>query len=188
MSDYAVKVTVRNGRILRMMRERGIESVAQLARIAGCPYQTAVQIISLRKAPEKKNGQWTETVLRIAGAFGCDPEELFSDAQRTLEIPTNSREVYIDEPQMAALSSGDMEQSSWARIEAQRLLAGIPARERGVVEAIIEGATLEEVGKELGVHRERVRQLYAKGLRRMKGAAYRDEGEFRNQIVYGAKQ
>ncbi len=59
------------------------------------------------------------------------------------------------------------------------LLADLPERERYVVErryGLVEGdggrcATLEQIGKEIGVTRERVRQIHSTALRRLRSAA-----------------
>lgn len=180
--DYAVKVTVRNGRILRLMREAGIETQAELARRAGISMTCVNAIVCLRNAPEKTNGEWRYGVEEIAAVLHCDPEELFSDVQRTLALPSNSHEVYLDEPQMAQLASGDMEREQWAKLEVQRLLEGVTPRERAVIEAISEGCTFEEAGQVAAtdgfgpVSRARAREIYEKGLRRMKrrAIAFRD--------------
>ena len=47
-------------------------------------------------------------------------------------------------------------------------LARLNERERGILEARLKGATLEEVGPHFGITRERVRQIQNKTLRLMK--------------------
>lgn len=66
MTDYSVKVSVRNGRILRMMREHGIATQAELARRAGLRMTDVNQIVNLRRKPIGAKGQFFESVERMA--------------------------------------------------------------------------------------------------------------------------
>jgi transcriptional regulator with XRE-family HTH domain len=171
--DYAVKVSVRNGRILQRMKERGIDSQAELARRAGIPLANVNEIVTFRKLPTKRGGQWREAVSRIAGVLNCDPEDLFSDAQRTLALPQNGCEVYMAERDVAALSyDGGFESSVWAKIEAEKIikLAGSP-RNQALMRARLEGATYAEAGADFGTTPERVRQIECKMIRMAKHPA-----------------
>ena len=176
MGDYAVKVSVRNGRILRRMRELGVPSIAALSKLAGCSAPSIYRIVDLRGAPiSPRTNDYTDVALRISSALRCDPDDLFSDAQRTMQLERNSAEMFVDEEVVAMLAvPGDVEGAAWAKVEVSRLLAGLKPRERHVVERRMEGDTLEDIGVELGVNRERVRQIEAKGMRRMKGFATRN--------------
>jgi RNA polymerase primary sigma factor len=58
------------------------------------------------------------------------------------------------------------------RIDIRRILDGLPDRERRILELRFgltgeEPMTLEDVGKQLGVTRERIRQMELKTLRRL---------------------
>lgn len=174
VEDYAVKVSIRNGRILRKMREQGIASQTELANTAGVSATVINSIVCLRKAPIKKNGEWMAGVPEIAAALRCDPEDLFSDTQRTLALPKNSHEVYMNEARVAAITSGDMESQVWAKLQVQKLLESIPSeRNRQIVEARIAGLTLEEVGEEHSLSKDRVRQIEQREYRRFKVVAAR---------------
>jgi|GEM_PF-1417886 len=171
MSDYAVKVTIRNGRILRRMRELGIKSQVELAAKAGVSATTLNSIVALRRAPERTNGQWSHGVENIAAALRCDPEDLFTDAQKTMALPANSMETYMDEASVISLMAGDdMEESAWAKIEVQRLLATLTPRERAITEHMMEGGIYEDADPD-GCSRERIRQIHYKALRKMKAAS-----------------
>lgn len=58
-----------------------------------------------------------------------------------------------------AIPSVDPAEQVVARDEARRLLAAMPARTQAIVLARAAGATLEQIGREVGLTRERVRQL-----------------------------
>ena len=170
--DYAVKVSVRNGRILRMMQAKGIANQMELARRAGVGVQSVNRVICLRDKPICRSGAWREVVERIAGVLGCDPEDMFSDAQRDMALETNSHELFMDEGAVASLASHDPEQVSWAKIEVERLLTAVTSpRGRAIVMARAEGARLDELAEEYGVCRERIRQFEAKALRQMRARA-----------------
>lgn len=169
MSDYAVKITVRNGRILRKMRECGIKSQAELARIAGLSIGAVNAFVAMREKAYSKSGQFRETAWLIASALGCEPEDLFNDQQRERALERNTGELFMDAPQVQALMSGDLEESSWAKIEVQRLLAALPKpQSQMVMRRRLDGETCEEIADDLGLSRGRIHQIEQQSLRRMK--------------------
>lgn len=187
MGDYAVKLSVRNGRILRRMRECGIESQAELARCAGVTLPAVNSIICLRERAYNADGEWRQIAWNIATALQCEPDDLFNDQQRERALKQNGAEVFMDAWQVQSLMSGDGEESSWAKIEAQRLLAALPSeRARNVIIARSEGATLAEIAQELNVTRETVRAIEAKAIRKMKAAAVRTDRDCKMKML-GAK-
>lgn len=169
MTDYSVKISVRNGRILRRMREAGVKNQAQLARLAGVNVNRICELVNLRAAPMLKDGTWAHGIENIAAVLRCDPEDLFSDAQRAMALPKNTVEVEMDEARVARLASPDAERDTWLRIEARRMLDTLPPREREALErTVMQGETLEEVAADFGVGKERIRQLQCKAIRRLK--------------------
>jgi transcriptional regulator with XRE-family HTH domain len=177
VADYAVKITIKNGRILSRMRARGIKTLRELARKAGIPYGTLCSIVALKKRPVGVRGEWVTGVENVAGVLMCDVDDLFTDAQREMEIERNSGEVYMDEPEVVALTSGDPERAYWIKSEAQRLLAAIPSeRSRSVVMRCLDGETFAEIAEDLGVSSSRVQQIRDKAFLRMKATALRTPG------------
>jgi transcriptional regulator with XRE-family HTH domain len=170
MSDYAVKITIKNGRILSRMRARGIDSLAELARQSGIQYQVLANIVALRKRPVGVKGKWIAGLENVAGVLQCDVDDLFSDAQREMALERNSGEVYMDEPEVMALTTGNPERAYWIKTEAQRLLDALPnERTKSVVIRHMNGETLDEIAIDMGVTRERVRQIEQKAFRIMRG-------------------
>ncbi len=174
--DYAVKVSVRNGRILRRMKECGIDSQAELARRAGVGITLINAIVALREKPVRANGQWRDVVERVAGVLSCDPDDLFTEAQRGMELATNSYTSYMGEREMQSLmASDDMESAVWARIEAEKVVALAGSeRNQSVMRARFEGATLVEAGEEFGLSPERVRQIECKTIRKTKHPSFKN--------------
>ena len=174
MSDYALKISVRNGRILRRMRELGIKSVKQLAAMSGIGYQTAHRIVTLTTPVySTQRGDYTQAAQSVAAALRSDPDDLFSEAQRTMVLATNTAETFVDEPTMALLSSPSPERQVWLRRELDHLMGLLTDRERRVIEGRLGGGTLRDIADEEGIQSERVRQLEGRATRKMKEAAYR---------------
>ncbi len=165
MTDYAVKVTVRNGRILAKMRAKGIGTQTELAKRAGLGVVAVNSLITLRRPAVNDKGEWRYGVQEIAAVLCCDPEDLFTDAQTTMALERNSSEIFIDETQMIALSGGDMEMQAWAKIEAQRMLAKLPPRYADIVDRRMHDQTYESIGEDIGISLARVRQIEKKALR-----------------------
>ena len=172
MGDYAVKITIKNGRILSRMRACGIESLAELARRAGISYPILVQIVALKRRPVGRRGEWLAGLENVAGVLQCDVDDLFSDAQREMALERNSGEVYMGEPEVMALTTGNPERAYWIKTEAQRLLSALPdERTKTVVLRRMDGETFDEIAHDMGVCRERVRQIEQRAIRVMRQKA-----------------
>lgn len=172
MSDYAIKITVRNGRILRRMRERGIPSVKRLSDLAGVSYQHVAQIVAMRRIVyNESSGEYTHSAQSIAAALHCDPDDLFSDAQRTMKLERNYTETFVDEPTMSMLSAPSAEREVWAQRELAHLMDCLTDRERRVIEGRLEERTLGDIADEERTIAERIRQIEAKAIRKMKQRA-----------------
>lgn len=177
MSDYAVKITIKNGRILSRMRACGIELLAELARRAGISYSTLVAIVGLKKRPVNLNGGWRKDLENVAGVLKCDVEDLFSDAQREMSLERNSAEVYLDEPEVMALTTGNPERAYFIKAEAERLLAALPnERDRSVVVRHMNGEAHTDIAKDLGISPSRVHQIERRAIRAMRQKARANGG------------
>ena len=173
MSDYRIKISISNGRILKLMDEAGIETQTELARRAGLGVGDVNAIIKMRRLPKQHNGDWRDAVRRIATILGVTPEELFTDTQANGVLVQSTFETDVSEAQMGALCGPDLATQLEHKDTLARLMEALPDRYRRVITARMDGATLEEVGQEIGVNRERIRQIEAKSIRLMKTRAYR---------------
>jgi DNA-directed RNA polymerase specialized sigma24 family protein len=169
------------------MRELGIESQAELARRSGVSLQVVNNIVCLRKAPKGHRDAWLAGVEDIAAALLWEPEEMFSDAQLTMHLKSNSVERFISEEQAVSLMAGDMEEQCWVRHEATRLLSAIPdKRDRECVErAVMHGEQIGQIAADLGVSNSRVTQMVARGLRRAKAKSVAGHNTFRAEMLAG---
>lgn len=186
MTDYAVKITVRNGRILRRMRERGIHSLRELAEKASVSYSSLAQLVGLKRPPLGPNGEWKYGVENVAGALFCDPEDLFSEAQMTMALKRNSAEVSLDDTAIARLSSGDTAAATFAKIQVDRLLEAVPTdRAKDIVLRLAGGETLETVAREYKISTTRLTQISRKAHRQMRARAAKFERDANITRRYG---
>ncbi len=182
-ADYAVTVKVRNGRILSRMRALGIRNQSDLAQRIGVHPSRVGQILNMKAAPLRQNGEYAEVVHKIAAALRCSPDDLFTDRQKVGVLQHNETTVFMDEAQVEALTCGGGEEAAWAKIEAQRLLGILNPRSRAVVEARMGGASLEEIGAEYGVTPARIRQIEAKAIRVMRGRAVKQDRDVATRLL-----
>jgi len=185
VTDYSIKVTIRNGRILSRMRELGIPSIPELAKVAGVNYNDAVRLIAMKIKPYKeKKGDYTDLVYNVAAALKCDPDDLFTDAQRTMSLKHNSSEMFVEEETVAMLAAPSAERSVWLKRELEHLMHNLSPRERAVMSGRLANRELSDIGEELGIGRERVRQYEVKATRKMKAMLYSSDSDLARQLQY----
>ncbi len=176
MTDFAVKVTVRNARILRAIKAAGFSTQADFSRFMGKSPQHINAIINFREKPIA-NGDWSELAMDISSALHTEPEDLWPEHMRDLHVARNSAEadisaeqlaqiaapcsLEIDKPLLAKLLSAVTHPRRRAMIEARFGLTGEPEQ------------TLEDIAKDYGVTRERIRQNEWKAIREMREKARR---------------
>lgn len=173
MSDYRIKISISNGRILRLMDEAGIETQVELARRAGLGVGDVNAIIKMRRMPKRHNGDWSDAARRIATILGVTPEEMFTDTQANGVLEQNNFEAYLTEAQMGSLCGPDVATHLEHKDTVARLMEALPDRYRRVITARMADATYADIGEEMGVSKGRVQQIEAKGIRMMIGRSYR---------------
>jgi len=105
MSDFAISVKVRNGRIRRKIAECGFSSVNELCRLSGLQPNKVGALLNLKLPPLTGAGRWRRPAAALAEVLGCTCEELFSETQRTLALRDNRGECYITESKLLKWSS-----------------------------------------------------------------------------------
>ena len=169
--DFSIKVTVRNGRLLRAIR-KNFESVAEFARCLGRSGTAVNSLVTMRTKPFANNS-WTDLALDVAALAGEDPEDLWPEYMREVKLQRATAELNADLNEVMAITQSKSPEKKIARLDAVKLLvAGLTPRELKVLERrFVEGATLQETADELNVSHERLRQIEAKTLRKMKSRA-----------------
>ena len=183
MSDYAVEIKIKNGRVLRLMRRAGIASITEMSRKSGVSLKVIYDLISLKRAPLSRiTGDWKPSIKMLSDALNCLPDDMFSDAQRAGYMQSNKRTVEMSQEEVDLLLDKNHEQMSLddAVYAAERTdkigkLIGemLTPREVSVIKNRFgfggnDEKTLEEVAKMQGVSKERLRQIEAKALRKLK--------------------
>jgi hypothetical protein len=189
MSDYAISIKVRNGRIRRKMAECGFSTVNELCRKSGlCPREIGA-LLNLKLPPLTQTGSWRRSAVALADVLGCTCEELFSETQRTLALRDNRGECFITEAGLLKLS-GRVERpllenpgeqlledaDEQTKIEVvRRALDGLnlTARHRKIIESHFgigcEERTLADLALELDVSHQFVQRCLSRTLWRLRG-------------------
>jgi len=171
--DFNIKVTVRNGRLLSAIREN-YDSVAAFARALGRNAQTVNKLVTMTEKPFKTKG-WTDLALDIAAFLRKDPEDLWPEYMKEVQLPRSTAELSADLNEVQAIQNSNSPEKQIAQLDAVRELAGgLTPRELNVIRCrFVDEMTLHEVAKQEGVSSERLRQIEAKALRKMRGRAVR---------------
>jgi DNA-directed RNA polymerase sigma subunit (sigma70/sigma32) len=187
MSDYRVKVTIRNNRLLKAIEKKGFRSVQQFCDQYKLNYIGANQYINGNKKPLNREGEVKESLKQLLDILEISLEKAFTDKQ--LEgFKKNSFTIEAQESHLMQIAQlkkpleiSMMEKDIKTLLDT--CIYSLPENYRRVVRGIIyENKTLEDLGKELNVGRERARQLYKRGILRL-----RTSENFEKLIECGAR-
>lgn len=184
MSDYAVEIKVRNGRVLRLMRAAGISNASELARRSGVSPTDVSRILNLKRTPlHAKTGKWIAAVIAISDALHCLPDDMFSEAQRLGFMENNRAVLEMSEAEVGLLLEGRIASiespeaivaRDQARATIEARIGQLPQRTGYILREVfgLDGAeprTASDVADELGLCRARTAQLVQSGLRKLRG-------------------
>ena len=169
--DFNIKISVRNGRLLKAIRAH-YASVAALARKLPRNSGSLNSLVTMKVKPFNQNG-WTDLALDVAAMVGKEPEDLWPDHLRELKLIKSTAEMEVDLDSVKQLIQDGTSEKSLSQISAiSKFSENLTPRERQCMAmrwAL--GHTLDETARVFGVTRERMRQVEAKAIRKMKGAA-----------------
>jgi RNA polymerase sigma factor (sigma-70 family) len=175
MSDYAVRVSVRNKRILRALRAAGYSSQMDFCRKTGFSYPVLNGFVAMRLKATARHNEWGRPAQTLALLLDVEPDSLFTRRQSE-GFAVNSAEVEMTEEQVAGLmGQSNGVEALEAKRDIGRIISCLTEREQGIVTARMEGKTLSEVGESYGVNRNRIRQIEAKAMRKMRGFVHRTD-------------
>ena len=178
MSDYRVKITIRNDRLLSKMEEMGFQSVLKFCKHTGMPYVSTNCIFNGRLSPIKENGDVKKNVKLLLENLDMTVEEAFTTRQ--LEgFSKNSFETKVKEKQLLQIINKPKNLEMKAiENDVKLTLSNIfsrylsPRYEKVLRMRYGIGLdtehTLEEVGLVLQTTRERVRQIELKAIEKLK--------------------
>lgn len=181
MKEYRVKVSIRNNLLLKAIEDTGCKSVAEFCRNNGLAVAAVNSVVCMRTPPLNNNGEFSKIANELMEILGACPTDLWSPEQLTLKISKSTAEMAIDFASMQAAlghNSGfpitaQLPDASAQTNELKQLmntaLDSLTMRERQVLGMRYQNdMLLEDIGKEIGCGRERVRQIEAKALRKLR--------------------
>ena len=187
VNPYLVKVSIRNNLIIRAIHKAGYRNVSQFCEQNGMAKTQLTELISFRTPPLTKEGEFREPAKKLMEGLCALPTELWTAEQLTMELKRNTsiKEVNLDAMlsvlginaeealQMIEPPKPDevLEEKEKAEVVGE-MLDSLTPREARVLRMRFgigcDEHTLEEVGKQLDVTSERIRQMEVKALRKMK--------------------
>ncbi len=173
MSDFNLLIKIRNGRMLKKMRERGFYTAASLSRATGVTQGNIGKLLMLKEGPIAKDGDVRPVALKICEVLNATMQDLWPASMCEYRAPKTNVEVDLSMEQVAGLLDHDNDPmlAIENRDVLDRLYAVLNPRERRVVELRSGEETLGDIAEEFGVTRERIRQIEAKAHRKMRGKA-----------------
>ncbi len=171
LKDFAVKITVKNNRIIQAMKRANITTFAELSRLSVIWPKTLGEIISFKMSPLIR-GDWSNYAYNISSALHCEPEELWPNHIKHLHSRKGYAELTLNSDELQNISAPSNIQID--NNELNKLISRLSPREQKAITGIfLEEKTLDQVAKGFGVYgqdisREGPRQIAAKALRIMK--------------------
>ena len=187
MSDYRVRVNIRNNRLLKAMEAKGFTSASKFERSYGLRNYSMINLVNGTIPPLTREGKIRPLVKEILEILGISIEQAFTEKQ--LEgFKKNSFTFEAKESQLIKIAEMKrpleislMEKDIKTLIDTY--IYSLPETHRKVIRGIIyENRTLEDLAKELKVTRERVRQIYKRGIHKL-----RTSENFEKLIESGAR-
>jgi RNA polymerase sigma factor (sigma-70 family) len=176
MSDYRVRISVRNARLLRAIEQAGHRPGAQFAAEVGISYSRALlPYLNLTRSPLTPDGLLRECAWNLCDFLNASPSDLWSDAQlQPLERNHSSIDLDADSVQALACGTATVDPLRLAsHAQAGRIIEGaidsLTEREAYVIrERFFSETTLADLSERIGLTRERVRQIEKKALRKLR--------------------
>ncbi len=171
MSDFNLLIKIRNGRMLRKMREHGFYTAASLSRASGVTQVEVGELLMLKTGPiNKLTGDLRKAPMKICEVLNSTMQDLWPASMCEYRAPNTNVEVDLSLGQIAGMLDHDAD--PMLAIENKdihnRLYDVLTPRERRVVEGHSREETLDEIAEEFGVTKARIRQIEAGAHRKMR--------------------
>lgn len=202
MKSYNLTLKIRNNYLLSVMKANGISSAAELSRRSGVNQSVIGHFLNLTTSGFIKNtGDWKPSLVRIAEYLRVTPDMLIPPQHAQTPLAKNRGEFEVSSEEAQEITGGTTPLIEAAPFDAvvqdekreclSGMIAGLSDRERIVIDYRFglsgEKRTYDEIGKEMRLSRERVRQIERKGLRRLHHMSQKGTKGDRIRSVMGVK-
>lgn len=180
-ADINLQIKARNARFLKYMRQAGYENPNRFCEDNNITYSEALQLLTFKASPvysgaprgrcKDQAGEFRPIALKIAAALGVEPGDIWPEHMRALRVSQAAAEMTVTLDQIAQLQQSDPAKTALQRDAIRKLMSHMLPRQRLALTMSVEGATLDEIGSELGVSVERCRQIMVQGMDRARAAA-----------------
>jgi len=187
--DYLVEIKVKNNLLYKKIKDAGYVNVANFAKQNSLCYQTLIKYLNFSRAPiDEKTGNWKRTFLLISDALRCMPGDICPPQHLNNVLKINKAKLEAGAEEIAGYITGNADTANLALDHIiqrenddliQDAIAKLTDREQDVIRRRYgfygDPQTYDEIGKSYGITKERIRQIEAKALRRMRGPSIAKE-------------
>jgi len=170
-ADFSVRITVRNGRLLSAIRAT-YGTTANMARMTGVSQSAVAALLTLKQSPVLKSGEWSQAAYDISSALHMEPEAIWPAHIARIKINRNEAEMDMSMDDLQDMLAPDKYGPAMKALS--RWAHKVDPKDMRALVMHSSGATFDDMGKSLGVTRERARQRIERARRKITEAAYRD--------------
>lgn len=189
MEEYRIDLKVRNNLILNKIESLGFSSPYDFCSSCKLSYVSFLRFVNMKVSIFDTSGNLKPFIRKLCDQLDCLPEEIFSANQMEVSLESNKRTLKVREAEMKFLLFNEDNQklledkfSLDQRNESiDSVISCLTPREQKVINMryglgeYVEDHTLEQVGQEFGVNKERIRQIEQKALRKLRHPSKSDQ-------------
>jgi RNA polymerase sigma factor (sigma-70 family) len=173
MSDYRIRVSIRNNRLLKAMEAKGFKSAAQFERSYGLRKYAMIGLVNGSRLPLNKNGEITPFVKEILDILEINITDAFTEKQLQ-GFKKNTFTIEAKESQLMQLMSAkkplemNLIENDVNKL-IKNLLSTLPERYQIAIQMnLFENKPFKDVADVLKVSKARAQQIVLKGINRLK--------------------
>jgi RNA polymerase sigma factor (sigma-70 family) len=174
-AEYRVKVSVSNNLLIQAIENAGYKNQSDFSRAIDCNASYINMLCGLRISPMTREGEFTKVANQVMEALGACPTDLWTEEQLTMNLKKSSSWSVMGREELNELMNGAPKSllESVAGQELKKTMDEVRKTLTYKEQQLIgmrfdDDKSLEQIGKELGITKERVRQMEAKALRKLR--------------------